>query len=125
MTRRDALKYFTAGASTVPIIGGLPLAEARPNLIDEPKVEIKSADALPPRSQSRVLVDGRSWDVEIRLKSRDGQEVLIAGNSFLMNRTGTRLVFNSEGFISELPYPFRPDVEWELRELFLRPQLGT
>ena len=125
MTRRDVLKYFSAGSSVVPIIGGLPFPHAQAKLIEEPKVEIEIAEGLPSKPELPTLVDGGSWHVEVRLKSQSGQELTIVGKSFITNGEGTKLIFNSDGFITELPYPFVPDIEWELRELLVRSRLSS
>src|SRR5690242_19225674 len=116
MNRRDVLKYFSAGAS-VPIIGGLPIAQAHARVIEPPKVKVEIADELPPTHRLRSPGDGSTWHVEVRLKSQSGQEIMITGNSYIINEARTKLIYNSAALTSQIPYPFSPDREWELRGL--------
>jgi hypothetical protein len=71
MNRRDLLKYFTAGASIIPVVGGMPKMEAAANLIEVPKISpVEIVKDIPLLNSFRAIALD-DIEISVTLKQRD------------------------------------------------------
>ena len=79
MNRRDVLKLFGVGGIVVPIVGGMPMEEARSLIVTPPEIEVPTAGTSTP-----MLPDFDSpYETVMYCRSREGRCFRIVCETFV------------------------------------------
>ncbi len=108
MNRRELLKYFTAGASIIPVVGGMPKMEAAANLIEVPKIEVPRRVEVVEAISNLWVMDTGGCEISVTIK-KDGRVFNMEGRSFI-----TRMVARESIRVGQFVCGDQIQMEWEL-----------